>query len=345
MTNSEYAKLYRQAIAKAGRINADTMKILREVYIEAGNLAAAQVAITEAAGLSDLTSTAWRQIENQLLAGADLISQATVREMPLATAKAYQNIFNIDAEYIADAVKAAGVTLISPAGISNMVIGVNFRLLQEQASRIYADGFSFSDRVWNTFGPDGKPIGLNGDYQYRIKNLILTGDAQGRDSVKIADDIQQYILKGKDFVFKEGRYGKLVPGTAEYKARISKKIDWRALRLVRSEMNASLQLAGIANGQINPGATDSYDWNKTHGNPIDPDPAKTANGKRCIDLDRDSPYTKEEIPVYNHPNCSCYVTPVLKPQREVVKDLKDWVPGDGSPIDNWYRNIYLPSQR
>ena len=345
MTQTDYIKLYKEAIASAGRINAATIKILHDVYIEAGKLAAAQVAITDAAGLSSLTSAAWAQIDAQLVAGAELISSATVQGMPLSIAKAYQNIIDIDVDYISDAVKAAGVTLISDAGLKNLGIGVNFRLLQEQATRIYADGFTFSDRVWNVFGKEGLPIGLNGDYQYRIKNLILTGEAQGRDVVKIADDIQEYILKGKDFVFKEGRYGKLVPGTAAYKARISKKVDWRALRLVRSEMAASLQLAGIAEGATNPGSTGLFDWVKVSGNPIDPDPARTANGKRCIDLQRDGPYDQDSIPVYNHPNCSCHVRPELKPQPDFVQELKDWSPGDGSDMDNFYKNIYLPAQR
>lgn len=347
MTQSEYNRLYRKAQRATGRITAATKKELLKSFKEAADLAAEQVKITEAAGLSDLTSAAWRQIDNQLQAGADIISRATEQEIPLAISRAYSNYIDIDAEYVADAARQAGQILITDAGIKNIGIGVNFNLLQAQAARLFEDGRTFSERIWDLFDPDtGLPVGVNGDYQYRIKNLILTGNAQGRDVVKIAEDIQVYVAKGKNAVFREGRYGKLLPGTSEYRKRISRTIDWRALRLVRSEMNASLQEAGIVEGLVNPAALNLYDWIKTAGNPIDPDGSRNASGLRCIDLDRASPYPLEEVPGYQHPNCSCQVRPVLMDQRDFVKDLKTWVPG-GSPeyLNQWYESFYLPANR
>lgn len=347
MTAEEYRKAYRDAHRRAGQITLQTKRILQRAFKEAGDLAAETVAATEDAGLSDLTSAAWRQISAQLEAGAQIIGEAAEGEIPASLSKAYKGYLDADVEYIADAAKQAGSLLITDTGIRNIGVGIDFRLLQAQATRLYSDGYNFSERIWNNLGPDGLPTGVYGDYQYRIKNLILTGQAQGRDVIKIADDIQVYIARGKDHVFKEGRYGKLIPGTGEFKKRISRRVDWRALRLVRSELNASLQQAGVLEGIMNPASRDLYDWVKTPGNPIDPDGSRNVSGMRCIDLMEFNPYTSDTVPEYQHANCSCSVVPVLMNQKDFVDDLKNWEPNSGnvSYLDDWYNSVYLPSNQ
>ena len=335
MTTAEYQKLYKKAHSKNGRITVKIMRELKKVYIEAGQLASDQVVKSTLAGLSDLTSSTWSQINKQLVTGANLISEAIESKIPIGIADSYYNFLDIDIDYIMDAVNLAGVTDITRAGLRNVGVAVNFDLLTIQATRLFQDGYTFSERVWGGL-KDELPFGVNGDYQYRIKNLILTGQAQGRDVIDIADDIQQYIKKGKDYVFKEGRYGKLVPGTAQYKNRISKKIDWR---------NASLQESGILQGKLNPGSDgDLMNWIKTTGNPIDPKPSLNASGKSCIALQRENPHHAEDINFYNHPNCSCRKEPVLKDPDEFLQELKDWDIGDGSSLDRWYEDVYLQAQ-
>lgn len=331
MTQSEYKKLYSEARQQSTKIIMQVRRELKKVYTEAATLASAEVARVEAAGLSDLTSAAWRQINEQLLAGAKIIEKSVEEWTPLSISEAYQNYLDVDTQYILDAANP----FITEAGIRNMGIGVDFRLLQAQASRVFQDGYTFSDRV----------IKVGEDYQYRIKNLILTGQAQGRDSVKIAKDIQVYVKLGKGEVFKPGRYGRLIPRTTQYKARISGTVDWRAIRLVRSEMNASLQEVGRQEGILNPGATGYYDWVKTSGNPIDPVNNNNASGKRCIDLQREGPYLEQDIPKFQHPNCSCSVRPKLMNTNDFINDLKNWTPGDGGYLDNWYYSVYLPANR
>ena len=342
MTQQEYIKAFRTARQQSAQITMQVRRELKKVYAEASLKVSAEVARVEAAGLSDLTSSAWKQINDQLQAAADIISTNVEELTPLSISKAYKGYLDADTKYIMDAVNQAGNDYITTAGIRNMGVGVDFRLLQSQATRVLQDGYTFSERVWNIFDGDGKPIGINGDYQYRIKNVILTGQAQGRDNIKIAKDIQVYVAKGKDAVFKPGRYGKLIPGTAKYKARISGTVDWRSLRLVRSEMNASLQQAGVLEGTLNPASSGMFAWEKQSGNPIDPANNNNASGKRCIDLQRDGPYTLESVPSYQHPNCSCSTRPVLRDQKEFVADLKEWIPNSGNNpvLDNWYNSQY-----
>ena len=345
MTQAEYRKLYRQAQKETVNITNKTRRIILETYKEAAELAAKAVRDTTAAGLSDLTSAAWDQINNQLRAGADLISEKIQLETPLAISKAYKNYSIIDVEYISDAVLASKNEVITGSGLANIPLSIDNALIQATASRVYQDGFTFSDRIWKLFDLSGKPIGVNGDYQYRIKNLILTGQAQGRDAIDIAKDIQVYVSKGKQAVFTPGRYGRLVPGTGEYVRRITGTVDWRALRIVRSELHASMQMAGKLEGIMNPACIDLYDWKKTIGNPIDPSGLRNASGLRCIDLEDDNPYTLETVPEYQHTNCSCSIIPVLMDQREFVNDLKEWEPGEGPDyLDSWYRQIYVPGQ-
>ena len=345
MTQKEYQAAYRASRRNSGRITAAAQRELKKAFTQAGELAAARVAATEAAGLSDLTSAAWRQINNQLIEGARIVSQATLDISPLTISEAYTGYLDADVQYITEAARQAGQVLITDAGIRNIGIGVNLDLLNIQATRTFADGFTFSDRIWNLFDENGLPIGINGDYQYRIKNIILTGQAQGRDSIKIAEDIQLYVAKGRKAVFKPGRYGRLIPGTRQFSKRISRTVDWRALRLVRSELNASLQEAGRLEGVLNPAATNFFDWVKTAGNPIDIDGSRNSSGLRCIDLDHNSPYKEEDVPSYQHANCGCSVVPKLMNQNDFVNDLKTWIPG-GEPeyLTEWYRDIYTPAQ-
>ena len=345
MTKSEYEKAYQQAQADSVKLLASTRKALLKTFKEAGALAAQAVADTTAAGLSDLTSSAWMEIESQLRYGADLVSQATADLTPTLVSEAYGRFAAVDEDALTDAIELAGTDVITRAGYRALTAAVNVELLAATANRIYADGYTFSDRIWKTFDLSGNPVGVNGDYQYRIKNLILTGQAQGRDTVDIAKDIMKYISEGKDAVFTPGRYGRLIPGTAEYKARISGTVDWRALRIVRSEMYSSLQTGQIAQGLITP-SNDGYDWVKNSGNPIDPDGSRNASGMRCIDIADGSPYTYDEISSfgYQHPNCSCYIRQRLIDQREFVEDLKGWIPGNGPEyLDTWYRTIYAQS--
>jgi hypothetical protein len=343
MTSAEYKKAYKAAQADSVKILANTRRELLKVFKEAGELASQAVANATADGLSDLTSNAWIAIEAQLQEGANLVSQATVDLTASSISSAYGNFAAVDEDAVMDAVALSGTDVITRTGFRSLTAAVNLELLTATANRVYEDGYTFSDRVWKTFDLQSRPVGVNGDYQYRIKNLILTGQAQGRDVVDIAKDIQLYISDGKDAVFTAGRYGKLVPGTGEYKARISGTVDWRALRLARSELYASLQEGQIANGLANPSCRDQYNWVKNRGNPTDPDGSRNASGTRCIDLDTGSPYTYSQIKAfgYQHPNCMCYREPVLMDQRDFVADLKAWSPGSGPEyLDTWYRTVY-----
>ena len=296
MDQKTYKKLYRQARDSFSTITLAEKRRIKKVYIDAANLAAEAVKASVLADLSPITIALNQQLQASLEAGANMISASLEKNIPLSISEAYGRYLNVDAMYLDDAFKAARATgLLTQAGILNMGVAVNQRLVVATIHRMYADGYSFSDRIWGTgLNKAGRFIGVNGSYQDSIKQIISMGIAQNRDTFDIAKDIQDYAAKGRDFVIKEGRYGKLIPGTAQYKRRIPKNIDWRAVRLVRSELYASLQAASLEQGRLNPASSGWYDWKLTPG---------AQHRCVCPKLAADSPYREEAVPAFPHPNC------------------------------------------
>jgi hypothetical protein len=350
MTNEEYNKLYLAARDTFQIEIRKTMAALRDVYRTAAAQVSEIVERAERLGLSEFTAAGNEQIAQQLYASAAEVSRAMENELPLMLNRAYTNSYlEIDESYIMDIVRSVdgASDRITAAGIHNIAVGVNRQLIESMVVRQTADGFTLSERIWtdlieNSFG-NMIPGGIFGDFQYRLLNIIDAGIAAGRDSAAIAKDITTYIEGGKVALIK--RYGKLVKGTSEFRKRLPGRIDWRVLRLVRSELYAGLQHAGILNGEMNPACPDLYDWIKTAGNPIDQHPDRNASGFRCIDLEEFNPYKRDDVPGHQHSNCSCSVVPVLMDREQFEDDLYRWVQGEQVPyIDDWYNQTYIPGQ-
>ena len=321
MTKDEYYRLYRQARKSFPGITKEAMTELKRTYIEAGKLAAAEVRKAELAGLSDLTIKSWQNIEKQLEEGARIIRDNIEKGIYNTSALGISKTSEINQDYLIDAFKDIDQTKITQTGIKNLFRSVNTRVVTSIASRVYQDGYTFADRIWNA--------GL--DYQKKIKDVITSGLAQGRDVIKIAKDIQVYIKDGK--ISLVNRYGDLKRGTSGFIRRIGDKVDSRALRLVRSELYQSLQIASAEQGRVNPGAIDMYDWFLS--------PGRQHWGCACPDNAANSPYTLQELPDYPHPNCVCDIRPVLRDRKEFVADLKRWANFEQVDyLDKWYRQDY-----
>lgn len=353
MTNSEYKKRYKQAHTKNGSITRKTNKAIKKKYIEASEIAADTVKKANIGKLIANNKAEWSKVNTSLVDGAILVSSEVEMVVPKDISKGYDNFLKIDNDYMMDAVKITGIIEITKAGINNVGASILEQVLEDQSTRVWdGTGYTFVESIWSKktiLAKDGitkLPTSVYNDYQFRVENIIRSGLQQGRDAVEIAEDITEYAKKGHDFVFKEGRYGKLKPGTYQYRKRITRKIDWRALRLIRSEMNASLQSADIQECFLNPACEPKLaDWNKTIGNKVDANGLNNFSGQRCIDLQRSNPHPAEEIDFYNHANCSCYKTPVLIDQNKFVEDLKNWTPGQtDNYLDVYYNDIYLPAQ-
>lgn len=341
MTNQEYLSAYitaRNDVFPAQRRAYN--KEIRDIYIKASSDAVEAVRDAELRGLGELTVSSRSAIQRELQFAADRISENLTERIPEWESNSYQSYLAVDQEYVLKAAADAGAgDLINKEGLDRVSIGLNQRLITSIVSRQYSDGYTLSQRIWSSeileeVLPSGqlslKPLGINGDYQLRMFSVVDAGLAQGRDVVDIAEDLNVYLRDGK--VKLVGRYGKLVRGSGEFRRRISDQCDWRAVRLVRSELYAGLQSGAVQSGLANPASDGWYDWRLTPG---------ALHDCICPDLAEASPYREQEVPAYPHPNCLCQVVPNLRPRSEFVEDLAKWTSGENVDyIEQWYRSYY-----
>ncbi len=319
MTNAEYKKLYLAARVDNSQLTREIINRLKSTYEDAAKLAAVQVRNAELAGLSDLTVKSWRNIQLSLEEGARMITERLKNLLNTGLVKSTGNVTSIDETYLINIIKENNIDL-SITKIRNIFVGVNESVLISTLNRIYANGYTYSQRIWN--------VGL--DYQNQIKRLITSDLAIGRDLVQTARDLEIYVQSGRRGIAQ--RWGDLLAGNQDWLRRIGKDIDYNALRLIRSELYASLQSAAVINGQANPGSTGWYEWIRQGS--ID-------WGCNCPDNAAGSPYLLNDLPSYDHPNCLCIIRAVLRNRQEFVNDLKKWSSGESVDyLDDWYSNYY-----
>lgn len=320
MTSAEYNRAYVRARAAWPNLTRQTMIELRRVYQSAARLASAAVREATRAGLSSITSSMYSQLQRQLMQGVNQINEALAAKVPQVAGTGFQSYARIEQRYLIDSVVRAGaVQAIPPALIRQFYVGLNNRVVEDVVRRIYANGYSFSTRVWNAAM----------DFNTQINHVVSTGIAMNRDVLSIARDINVYVRDGKMALM--GRYGPLVRGASDFTRRIRGKIDYRALRLVRSELTASLQNASVQAGEANPACIHMYEWIRVNVEEW---------GCVCPELEENSPYRTESVPGYPHPNCMCQVRPLLMNNNTFVADLRSYVDGGDVPyIADWAARI------
>ena len=142
MTQAEYKKLYSAARNSFKTITAKEKRIIKGVYIEAAKLAAEAVRSSVTVDLSPLTIGMNQQLQASLEQGANMISAALEKNIPLSISEAYGRYLKVDASYLGDAFEAAGATgVLTEAGIYNMGVVVNYRLINATIYRMYSDGY------------------------------------------------------------------------------------------------------------------------------------------------------------------------------------------------------------
>lgn len=325
MTNEEFQRLTRQAWEQYPTLAREAMQELQEVYLEAAKLAQAEVIRAERLGLSELTIESKNAISQQLDRGVAMLQPATEQSVFDTIDSSIKIENDITNKWLLDAFKEAGVTEITQTGLQSLNVVVRDKVLALTISRNWGDGYTLSQRVWESASL----------YKTDMSRVINLGLAQGKDNLKIAEALSEYIKGGRIALKRANVYGKIKRGNGALYSRISQRVDWRALRLVRSEEYMSLQAANVLRGDDNPGCTGMYNWVKN---------AFTAHDCVCNDLQAGSPYPFEEIPGYPHPNCLCTIEQVLRDLDNFVDDLVRWSNGESVPyMDDWYTKKYLLS--
>ena len=335
MTQAEFYAAQKKSRNEWTRIVREGSKKLSDLYIKSADEVAEKIRTLRANSKGDnLTSKSLQSLEKTLRATGKRIMQGTENIIIDSIDDIVTINSNPHLTFISDALKIAEVpkNLIDFNIVEKMYSQINETMTGITYSRIWADGYSFNQRIWGFPGNgilDPK-LSISAEWQRDIKNIVEMGFMQNRDVLQIAKDITFYAANGKIKTIK--RYGELVRGTKAFSKRIPKGVDWRALRIARSELYISLQDSAKYQGALNP-AVKAYNWNLTAG---------AEHVCICPDLAADSPYQELDIPNFPHPNCLCWISHVLRGRDEFVDDLVDWVNGASSPyLDNWYRDKYL----
>lgn len=295
MTQAEFNAAQKQSQESITRINRQVRKEIAHIYINAADEIAKEIETLKVKGNGkSLTSASLKALEKSLRnTGARIAAQVeetiidSIDNGISKTRKPHET-------YIKDALDAAKIDKIDYKVIEGLYTQINVDLIELTYTRVWADGYTFSNKIWGYPGTPGQPYlpGLAKYWENNVKDLVLSGLAQGRDILDIAKDLSVYAVKGKKGVMK--RYGDLVAGSSKFRKRIPKNIDWRAMRLARSELYISLQDASKLQGRLNP-ATLAYIWHLTGG--------VSHDNCICPDLAADSPYLEGEVPDFPHPNC------------------------------------------
>jgi len=307
MTAAEYEKAYINARKRMPTLIRSIMRDIKAVYADASDKV-----IGEFLGATGLAADRLANLDQQFANAQAAISQAVNDGVIDGLDKITGLYGGINEKLINDVVSGM---VITKEGVHNMIVGINNRLILETINRMGQDGYTLSSRCWQ----------IGGDYQTQITRLIASGQAQGRSIAEISRDIGDYTTGGV----------KTLPGgytQAKYGDLVVKNVDWRALRLVRSEMGQSQQVSAVAQGRANPACTGWYDWVRIN---------TAQHDCECSSLAANGPYKEANVPGYPHPQCFCAVRPRLMDLNQFEADLARWESGESvAYLDEWYRTQY-----
>lgn len=307
MTKNEYTQAYINARKK-------TIRLMRIVKAEIAKMY--KIKGDELAKL--LNDKQLDALDKALAKTASEIATETGEYAAVTVKRGVEISAGIHEQYLADLLPFGNVTA---DGIKAMFLQAVDILTASMTIRIWEDGYTFSERIWR----------VGEKWQDDIKRIVTIGLRNSRPVEDIAQDIQVYIKDGKIKLAK--RYGQLDPTSRQFFERIGSKVDYRALRLVRSELYASLQEADALMGKINPGCNGLYEWVMEQG--------RQHWSCGCPDNAANGPYEYTALPDFPHPNCRCQVRPILRDVDEFKRDLQAWSNGQGVDyIDKWYNSYY-----
>jgi hypothetical protein len=244
MTESEYLTLYSQARSKTALVSLRAQAQIRSIFLKASRQTTDKLREALNPGKRELSESEWLSIRSEL---ADKTITDGITSTTMAAIIAGTGLYvAINAKYLKDVLPSNN--RVSATGINKLASVQKQKAIDSLKQRTYGTGKTFSTRVW-----DAKSV-----YDDTIKMIVQEGIRIGRDPAKIAKDITVYTADGREALAK--RWASLERGASEWTKRLPKNIDWRAVRLVRSELQATLQREEVLAGETNPGATQEYQW-------------------------------------------------------------------------------------
>lgn len=334
MTQGEYRRAYRGLRASCGKKSLELKAKVRKAF--AASISRAAKAVRAHVRGDSLGESARDAIVTAL--GKDNLARSFREIVGTGIDFASSSVAKIDAAYLTSAVREAHAEkVLEPEAIERGIPRAATRIAARRKNALDGDfvridlparvgvitnrqRYSLSESIWKALDR----------YQAQILAIVQGGISQTRDGADIAGDLESFLTGGPEAVL--GRWGNLLPGTAEYVARLgSAGVDYRTMRLVRSEMYADLQETASWMTEVNPASMGEADWILQEGRvdwPCD-----------CADLAAAGPYKADEIPEYPHPNCMCTVQTRLMDHDAFIQDLVDYAKGSdtagASRIEKW----------
>jgi len=328
MTNAEYKSAKRKLTASSARHVLKKLRQIRIMYTKSAARTEKVIARLPGGTLSPSNRAKILKSVNRNALYDKIVGYIDDGRKTLVS-----DAFSVDKKYLEDAFKSIGkIVNLSPMfdrqaerinkkykaknTLGYVPVAANSFVVRNRAE------YTLSSAIWESI--DG--------YSDKILAIVQAELEAGTDPVKIARLIEQYLAGGAEVVL--GRWGDLKIGTTEYRKRLGTKgADYRTQRVVRTEMYSARRDADIKSGEMNPGATDKFTWHLS--------PASN-HCDECEENASGGPYTADEVQDMNnniHPQCSCYVEPVMKNEDDFVQSLRDYVHGEdtagAAEIETW----------
>lgn len=294
---------------------------IRKVYIDAADRVAEELRKLKPS-IGQLTRNHLAALEKSLRQEAERISRAVEDRLKTDLAEAVRLGASPLQRQLLQALKGADV----PLDFLNLQRGfgdVNTRAVEAIWART-RNGLRLSDRIWR----------IGESARNTMRDIILDGVARGRDAVKVARDLEKYVAQGagsiaRDYPDMMRRMGKRVPQTLSYEA----------LRLARTEMSMAFMEGTYAAGRVNP-SYKGVRWMLSASHPME-DVCDELAEANLYGLGPGG-YPMGEEPPLAHPNCLCYVVPLVADTEELVERLKRWRdnPALEPGVEQWYNDFY-----
>lgn len=201
-----------------------------------------------------------------------------------------------------------------------MYQAINERGVLAFATRTRRDGLRLSSRVW------GHGQAVRGEVARLTENAI----ARGLDSRKLALEVQQHLDPTRS-----------APSSPAVRRRlgISSKVDYRAIRLARTEISTAFREGTILGHSRTPGYLGS-DWQISGAHPFVDDCDDLAGGGDGPD----GIYPPGHEPLTPHPNCMCVLVPVYEDLDSFLSRLDRWrnSPSSEPDLEDWFQGTARP---
>ena len=340
MTSEAYISAYAQSRNQWPQLTNYTRRKIKLAYTSAAKAIAAIIRDGELVN-GELSFDTQRRLDQAILEGSQAIGDAMREHIPALLTEAAAGYVAIETAFVSEAFRDL-TSRVTKDGIEKMFAKVARETVQKalnspfssmnKAGQLVSDGLTFWSRVPNIskeFGDD-------------VVNMVRAAISQGRDLGKIAADVNVFVKNGKAYSIH--RWGEVIePDSARLLKRIRyDEIDYRALRLVRSELGRGLMETAKSNGPHNPGGSGLYDWVRINS---------IVWKCNCQSNADNGPYTLDgsggykQYPPYDHPNDMCICRQRMKDGNDFRRELEAWANGEpNADLDRWYRNRYLPGQ-